>query len=188
MQWLITFLGVILLGVDIGLIVGVIFSIICVLLRFTIPKSTINGQLPFSEIYVDSQEFSEAKQIPGIKIFQFHCPLFFMNSHNFKTNLYKKTLNISSEDIERLHEEKPVIHTIVLDFSSVFFVDSTGVETVIECIDELDDLRIKVIICQCSQSVIQMMDKMRFFAKLANPHICATVHDAVVLNDRTNCA
>ena len=59
------------------------------------PKSTINGQLPFSEIYVDSNEFLEAKQPNGMKIFQFHCPLFFMNAHNFKTNLYNKALDIS---------------------------------------------------------------------------------------------
>ncbi|CAG2165830.1 unnamed protein product [Oppiella nova] len=125
MQWLVTFLGVVLLGVDIGLIVGVIFSIILVLLRFTINES------------------------------------------------------------ERLHEEKPSVHTIVLDFSSIFFIDSTGVETVVECIEEMDEFHIKVIICQCSQSVIEMLDKCKFFAKLLSPHICATVHDAVVQNDTT---
>ncbi|XP_054163080.1 prestin-like isoform X2 [Oppia nitens] len=183
--WLITFLSVVLLGVDIGLIVGIGFSILTVLFRFTMPKSTINGQLAFSEIYVDTNEFSEAKQINGIKIFQFHCPLFFMNSQNFKSNLFKKTLNVSTDEMDRLIKGKSTIHTIILDFSSVFFIDSTGVETLIDCIEELDELNIRVIICQCSQFVSQMLQKMSFFTKLSDPHICATVHDSVIQNSQT---
>ena len=112
-------------------------------------------------------------------IFSFLLFIYFFNL-SFDFHYYSK-----SNEIERLKDEKPSVHTIILDFSSVFFIDSTGCETIVEVIEELDEFNIKVILCQCSQSVIQVLEKMNFFSKVMSPNICATVHDAVVQNDST---
>jgi len=129
-----------------------------------------------------------------------------MNAHNFKNSLYKKALNISkyenynfskvdvcynnfysffSDQIEKLKDDRLRIHTIIINFSSIFYIDSTGVEVLIEVIEELEELNIKVILVSCSQSVIQMLEKTNFFTKVLSPNICATVHDAVVQNETT---
>lgn len=76
------------------------------------PKSSLNGQLPFSEVYLPINEYIEAKEIHGIKIFQFSCALFFLNVNSFKTSLYKKALNIS----------KYVINCLFVRISNVYFM------------------------------------------------------------------
>ncbi len=53
------------------------------------------GRLSNSELYVNINDYREAIEIEGIKIFRFSCALFFINRHSFKESLYKKTLNIS---------------------------------------------------------------------------------------------
>lgn len=52
------------------------------------------GQVPFTEIYVDSELYAKAIQLRGIRIFQFSCPLFFLNCDYFKEMLFTKTLRM----------------------------------------------------------------------------------------------
>jgi anti-anti-sigma factor len=98
---------------------------------------------------------------------------------------YDNFYSFFSDQIEKLKEDRLRIHTIIIDFSSIFYIDSTGVEVLIEVIEELEELNIKVILVSCSQSVIQMLEKTNFFTKVLSPNICATVHDAVVQNETT---
>lgn len=58
------------------------------------PSSTTLGQVPFTEIYVDSELYSKAIQLRGIRIFQFSCSLFFLNCDYFKEQLFTKTLHM----------------------------------------------------------------------------------------------
>lgn len=58
------------------------------------PSSTILGQVPFTEVYVDSEIYSKAIQLKGIRVFQFSCPLFFLNKEYFKEMLFTKTLHM----------------------------------------------------------------------------------------------
>lgn len=90
-----------------------------------------------------------------------------------------------SNETEKLKDQRSKIHTIIIDFSSVFYIDSTGVEVLIEVIEELEEFNIKLILCSCSQSVIQMLEKTKYFTRVLTPNICATVHDAVVQNETT---
>lgn len=58
------------------------------------PSSTLLGQVPFTEVYVDSELYAKAIQLRGIRIFQFSCPLFFLNCDYFKEMLFTKTLKM----------------------------------------------------------------------------------------------
>lgn len=83
---------------------------------------------------------------------------------------------------------KSHINTIIIDCSSIFYVDSAGVETIIEVITELRQMKINVLLASCHESVLSMFQKTNFFFnKYA---IYASVHDAVIkclsLNDITS--
>jgi hypothetical protein len=63
----------------------------------------ILGQVPNSELYVNIDDYSEAKELKGIKIFQYSCALFFINRNSFKENLYKKVFKVSRfEPLEKI--------------------------------------------------------------------------------------
>lgn len=195
LTWLITFLGVILLDVDVGLVIGVLFSIFVVMIRFVIPGSTLLGQLPFTEIYVDVAHFKKAQEIPGIKIYQYSCSLFFMNRDHFKEGLYQKCLNLKSEDILEMNHalatpEKASIttrnvrsvHTIIIDCSTISYIDTSGVETLDEIIQSLKELGIKCYLTSCPTQILTMFERTKFLENLPVSYsgIFPSVHDAVI--------
>lgn len=130
--WLVTFAAVVCFGIDIGLITGALFSVFTIVLRFYHPKSRLLGQLPYTEIYLDIHQHRAVKEIPGIKIIQFTSPLFFMNKDMFQESVLKRTLkNQTFKGCSEGFDYGPV-NTLVLDCSSMCFIDTNGVEAIAE--------------------------------------------------------
>ncbi|XP_033647482.1 pendrin-like isoform X2 [Asterias rubens] len=88
--WMVTCLSTILLGVDIGLAIGVVFSLMTVIIRTQQPYSSIIGRIPGTDIYRDINYYEAAEQVPGIKIFRSQSCLCFVNAEYFKNSLYSK--------------------------------------------------------------------------------------------------
>lgn len=92
MIWMVTFLGVICFGIDYGLMLGAVFSVFTIVMRFYHPKLRLLGQIPYTEIYLDIRQHRAAKEVPGIKVIQFTSPLFFINKDMFQESVLKRTL------------------------------------------------------------------------------------------------
>ncbi|RWS19924.1 solute carrier family 26 member 10-like protein, partial [Leptotrombidium deliense] len=181
--WLVTFLAVVFLGVDIGLIVGVIFSLIVVLIRFITPHSTLLGTLPFTEIYVDLKHFTEAKEITGMKIYQYSSALFFLNRDHFKEDILRSTINMKPDDVvEGNFKTANFVHTVIVDCSPISYVDSSGVDTLCEVIETFKELSIRCYLCSCPTSVLNMFERTSFFDRIPPKFsaIFPSVHDAVI--------
>lgn len=139
--WLVTFLAVVCFGIDIGLITGAIFSVFTIVLRFYHPKSRLLGQLPYTEIYLDIHQHRAVKEIPGVKIIQFTSPLFFMNKDMFQESVLKRTLkNQTFKGCSEGFDYGPV-NTLVLDCSSMCFIDTNGVEAIAEVGFQLENFK-----------------------------------------------
>ncbi|KAK6995100.1 solute carrier family 26 member 6 [Biomphalaria glabrata] len=93
LTWVVTFLATVLLDVDLGLLVGVVFALLTVIAKSQRPYSCLMGQVPGTDIYRDISVYSVAKEVPHIKIFRFDSAIFFANAEYFKTSLYKMTVN-----------------------------------------------------------------------------------------------
>ncbi|XP_059150453.1 prestin-like isoform X2 [Physella acuta] len=91
--WLITFCATVFLDVDLGLLVGVVFALLTVIMKSQRPYACLLGQVPGTDIYRDLSVYKTAEEVPNIKIFRFDCPIFFANSEFFKSTLYKHTVD-----------------------------------------------------------------------------------------------
>lgn len=91
--WIVAFLATVLLDVDLGLLVAVIFGIITIVGRSQRPYVCLLGRIPDTDIYRDINVYQEAKEVEGVKIYRFEYSLFFVNIEHFRLNLYKLTLN-----------------------------------------------------------------------------------------------
>lgn len=117
--WIVAFLATVLLDVDLGLGVAVIFNILSVVCRNQKPNSCLLGQMPGTDIYRDLNNYSEAKEVPGIKIFRFEQSLFFVNTEHFRNSLYKRTINprelkiVQKKRAAKLEKQKKKKHIIV---------------------------------------------------------------------------
>lgn len=68
--WMVTFLSVVIIDIDIGLAIGAMASISVLVYRGHRPYAATLGHLPGTEMHVDIRYFSSAIEVPGIKIFR----------------------------------------------------------------------------------------------------------------------
>ena len=68
--WMVTFLAVVLIDIDIGLVVGIMASVSLLIYRGHRPYAAFLGRLPGTELFVDTSLFPNALEVPGITIFR----------------------------------------------------------------------------------------------------------------------
>uniref|UniRef100_A0A8C2EYV6 Solute carrier family 26 member 6 n=1 Tax=Cyprinus carpio TaxID=7962 RepID=A0A8C2EYV6_CYPCA len=88
--WVMTMILTVLLNPDLGLAASIAFSILTVVFRTQLPKYSILGQVPGTDIYRPVEEYHQVKEIPGIMIFRSSATLYFANAEMYIDALYEK--------------------------------------------------------------------------------------------------
>lgn len=57
MVWLATFLTVVIVDIDFGLVVGIVFSLICIFIRGMKPYTCLLGQIPKTDLFLDVSRY-----------------------------------------------------------------------------------------------------------------------------------
>ncbi|KAG8132412.1 hypothetical protein E2320_010261 [Naja naja] len=264
--WIVTFLAVLCLGLDIGLGISLGFAFFIISVRSHRMKMVMLGQIPNTNIYRSFSDYSEAIEIQGVKIFQCCASISFANMKHFKKYILKKmdmkavpldenemralisvpyrekllkrvpianeTFSASSlalvrwtrnpsdvqysqspprerpysyakrkEDLDKmwfssdrrltrsttqlytLDSEYAMhrIHTIVLDFSMVHFVDLQASCLLRELCHVFQNIGISVLIAACHPTVIKTFEKHDFFDQcVTKARFFPTLHDAIL--------
>uniref|UniRef100_A0A8C1T1P2 Solute carrier family 26 member 6 n=1 Tax=Cyprinus carpio TaxID=7962 RepID=A0A8C1T1P2_CYPCA len=89
--WVMTMILTVLLNPDLGLAASIAFSILTVVFRTQLPKYSILGQVPGTDIYRPVEDYHQVKEIPGIMIFRSSATLYFANAEMYIDALYEKT-------------------------------------------------------------------------------------------------
>uniref|UniRef100_A0A7N4PZ60 Solute carrier family 26 member 8 n=1 Tax=Sarcophilus harrisii TaxID=9305 RepID=A0A7N4PZ60_SARHA len=104
--WIVTFLSVICLGLDIGLLISVVFTFFITTVQSHRTNILVLGQIPNTNIYRSFTDYREAVYIPGVKIFQFCTAITFVNVEEIKQLLLKevdlKAVPLTDEDLRSL--------------------------------------------------------------------------------------
>ncbi|XP_016848736.2 testis anion transporter 1 isoform X2 [Anolis carolinensis] len=88
--WIVTFLAVLCLGLDIGLGIAMGFAFFIISVRSQRMKMLTLGQIPSTNIYRSFSDYNEALEIQGLKIFQCCASISFANMKNFKRYILRK--------------------------------------------------------------------------------------------------
>ncbi|XP_033952505.1 sulfate anion transporter 1 [Pseudochaenichthys georgianus] len=193
--WLVAMFATALISVEIGLVVGVVFSMICVIYKTQNPKVSLLGKASNVDLYEDVEEYKNLMPPLRVQIFRFQAPLYYANKNSFLRSLYKavgvepfleltkrrkeekKAKEMSSKQIKAngdksngevvigLVERELDFHTIVLDCSAIPFIDSTGMATFEGLVKEYGEIRVNVFLANCNTSVIDLLQKGQFFGK-----------------------
>lgn len=126
-----TIVAVLSLGMLVGILVAVGLSLLAVVLRASSPSTAFLGRIPGSDTYRDIADHPEAKTFPGLLIYRFDAPLFFANAA-----LLRDDITAAIEDADT-----PVAE-VLFDAESMYDIDSTGAQILLEVLDGLDDLGI----------------------------------------------
>ncbi|TRZ02703.1 hypothetical protein DNTS_022677 [Danionella cerebrum] len=87
--WVMTMILTILLNPDLGLAASIAFSILTVVFRTQLPKYSLLGQVPGTDIYRPIEDYHQ--EIPDVTIFRSSATLYFANAEMYIDALYEKT-------------------------------------------------------------------------------------------------
>ncbi|XP_042860860.1 prestin-like isoform X4 [Penaeus japonicus] len=89
--WLVSFLAVVIIDIDYGLLIGVVISLFVLLYRGQAPSTAILGSVPNTDVYLDIKKYSATTEVPSVSIFHFNGPLHFANSEYFRSQMLSMT-------------------------------------------------------------------------------------------------
>ncbi|XP_038642623.1 solute carrier family 26 member 10 isoform X2 [Scyliorhinus canicula] len=214
MVWVVTWLAVIMLNADLGLAVGVVFSMVTVICRTQRAGCSVLGRASNTEIY-KPVEGSLCHEIPGLKILAYNAPIYYGNK-NFFQDTMAKLIGLSPDQVKKREKKKKVLQSIskmavatidngvaeshcaadknsspsanqpekiksvVIDCSSVLFVDTAGARLFVQMCVECQEADMWVYLAECNKDVLKILTCSGLLNHLRPEQIFVTVHDAVV--------
>ncbi|KAM6961553.1 solute carrier family 26 member 3 [Tautogolabrus adspersus] len=245
MVWVVTCLGAILLGLDLGLAVGLGIVLLTVVFRTQFPRCSVLANISGTDLYRDRKDYLQIFEPQGVKIFRIPSPIFFANIDFFKDklieavgfnplkvlrkrnkalrkikalqqkgdvnitekglrDLFSHTTNESHSNMEELdlpsdlkdrpskicwNAELPAnisvprvdIHSVILDFSAVSFMDISALKGLKTTLREFINIDIDVYIASCDTYVLEKLHSCLFFDdEIQTSMFFPTVHDAML--------
>ncbi len=110
-----TFIATLTLGIEEGILLGVVVSLMLFVYRTTRPHVAVLGKLPGTHAYRNVDRFSRATPTPGVLAVRIDAQFYFGNVTFLKETL--RELELAAED---------TVHTVVLDASGMNQMDSSA--------------------------------------------------------------
>ncbi|CAB1353983.1 unnamed protein product [Coregonus sp. 'balchen'] len=104
--WLVTWVSTLLFNLDMGLGASITFAVLTVIFRTQLPKYSVLGHIPGTELYLDMETHREVREVPGITIFHSSATVYFANADLYLEALKEKSgLDISKMIIYKRRQE-----------------------------------------------------------------------------------
>ncbi|XP_058442104.1 solute carrier family 26 member 10 isoform X8 [Marmota monax] len=181
--WIVTWVAVVTLNVDLGLAVGVIFSMMTVVCRTQRVQCLALGLAEGTELYRPLRESHRLLQVPGLCILRYPTPLYFGTRGNFRRILEwhlglgeggkasPKPGNLPDTVAEP-------VRVVVLDFSGVTFADAAGAREVAQLASRCRDVGIHLLLAQCNASVLETLARAGVLDRVTPQQLFVSVQDA----------
>ncbi|XP_052282079.1 sulfate anion transporter 1-like isoform X2 [Dreissena polymorpha] len=86
--WVVTFLAVVLLHVDFGILVGMLFSFFTVVLRAQRTKAVNLQKISDLYVYENSAKYKQTESVSGVRVVGFNSPVYYANGDLFVKQVY----------------------------------------------------------------------------------------------------
>ena len=170
----ITFLVTLLLGIEEGILTGVVASLGVVIYHSSKPHVAPLGQLPGTRVYRNLNRFEEAGDRKDVLVIRYDAPLFYANAEHFK------------ETAESFVAQKgPELKLVVLDASGMNSIDTTGIHALASLENELRNKGIQLRMSAVHGPVRDLLERSRYYKSEDEERLShMEVHDAVEAFDR----
>ncbi|XP_071227479.1 solute carrier family 26 member 6 isoform X5 [Salvelinus alpinus] len=183
--WVFTLIFTLIFNLDLGLAAALALSLITVVYRTQLSHSAVLGHIPGTDCYRDLRLYAEARPIPGVSVFSCSNPLYFANAELFFSSLRKSVQRVQLENAA-LIENQPLPqmsgarHCLVLEFSSVIFMDSMSIKALCKVVGELKEQGVSVFLAACPDRLVIKLQAQGFVPNTL-PRSCLfpSVHHAV---------
>jgi SulP family sulfate permease len=163
-----TFAATLIVGIQEGILIGVVASVLWFVIRSTRPHTAILGQLPGTESYRNLDRFPEARRVPGMTLVRVDAPFYFGN------------VTFLRDTVTRLRDECPErLRALVIDASSINELDSSAATALFEIADEADVHGFLLFFAGAKGPVRDVMQRSGFWARVGADRFHLRMHDAV---------
>ncbi|KMQ92247.1 solute carrier family 26 member 6-like isoform x1 protein [Lasius niger] len=192
--WIVTFLIVTLINIDIGLLAGLLVSLVIILLQAIRPYACLLGHIPHTDLYLDLDRYKAAVEIHGVKIIHYCGTLNFANNNYFRSIVYRligtcprKMIKHRRKLAEENHflddrdsEGRHELQCIIMDMSALSYIDPSSVQMLHLIVEEFTQVNIKFYFVNCPSPIFEMIKKcdLYIYGELSLK-IFATIQDAI---------
>eukprot|EP00262_Sarcandra_glabra_P014616 TRINITY_DN42_c0_g1_i2.p1 TRINITY_DN42_c0_g1~~TRINITY_DN42_c0_g1_i2.p1 ORF type:complete len:658 (-),score=56.64 TRINITY_DN42_c0_g1_i2:371-2344(-) len=170
------YLGVVFASVEIGLVIAVAISMLRVILYVARPRTSVVGNIPNTMIYRSVDQYPIVNNIPGILILQIEAPIYFANS----SYLIERISRWIDEEEDRLKSsDGATLQYVILDFSAVGSIDTSGISMLEETKKNIDRRGLKLVLANPGSEVMKKLHKSKFIDIIGQDWIYLTVGEAV---------
>lgn len=161
--------GVVLFDVLAGVVVAVVSSGLLALYRVARPHDAVLGDAPDVDGWVDVDVHLAATTEPGLLVYRFDAPVFFVNADYF------------CERVERVLDKNPGAEEwLVLDFGAVGSLDATAVDALAGLVDRLSVRSVAVLaVARANAAVIERLEAAGLLAPGGGLREFPTINSAV---------
>lgn len=183
--WLFTFLSVLLLGITWGLVAGLAFSVLSIVLRSILPSRGLLGSAEEVGPWREKRVWSSLRSPASVRVFRFAGPLYYANTEIFRDTLYAECgirpfqlrkerrraekrrqsqensvgggRSKRSEDSPlRGSEGRSEVAAVVVDCSALSFLDVMGVEALRRLRADLASVDVRLLLANCQSQHLQL--------------------------------
>ena len=164
--WLVTFASVLGIGVEPGIGLGVLVSILLFLWRASRPHIAIVGQVPGTEHYRNVQRH-EVITDPRILAVRVDESLFFANAAYLQEYLLREVA------------ARPTVEQVLLVASAINFIDGSALEVLTQLVERLQQAGVGFAMAEVKGPVMDRLQKAGFVEKVGAERFFLSTHQAM---------
>lgn len=161
----VTLVGVLLVGVEAGIVAGVAVSLLLLLWRSSRPHIAIVGQVPGTEHFrnVERHAVVCSAKVLSVRVDE---SLYFANSRYLEDRLYD------------LVASRPEVHHVVLMCSAVNYIDASALESLELIVERLGQANVSLHLSEVKGPVLDRLRRSQLLERLGGP-VFLTQHQAM---------
>lgn len=164
----ITFASVLVIGIQEGIIIGIIASVLALLIKMSKPTVAELGLIPDTRDFKNISRFENAKKIPGVLILRIDASFSFVNAEFFKNYILEESMNRNTSP-----------KYVIIDGSTIGDLDVSAIDTLMMIIETLNKYGIELYLSGLIGPVRDVIRRSEIGAFVKSDRIYSTVHEAV---------
>ncbi len=168
----VAFFATLILGIELGIGVAVVASMLVVFARMSTPHTAVLGHVDGTTSYRNVERFPEAHTVEGVTIVRIDAALSFVNALNVKRLLIGYAVALDTGAGE------PGPRSLVVDGSGINDIDATGAEMLAEVIEELDGRNLQLHLTDVKGPVRDVLRRAGIWDQLGD-RVHTSTNDAI---------
>lgn len=170
--FMVTAIATLTLGIEEGILLGVVLSIASLVYRVSYPHIAIMGRVPGTDQYRNIDRFSDVETYDDKLIVRFDAQLYFANANYFR-DFVKKELST-----------QPDVKFLIFDARAVNNIDSSAVHMLTDLIQDLADNEIQIHLVNVKGPMRDVLKKNNITGMLGKEHFHLKLQNAIDFIDK----